>query len=139
MSKTREYLLVFTLGAVMYGLIEIVWRGYTHWSMVLTGGACFLIIYNIAPLGFSLVSRALMGAAAITVIELAVGVTVNMIFKLDVWDYSDRPFNLLGQICPLYSVYWFLLCLAGMPLCLRLRQKYMRLTFQSNTAISHMQ
>jgi len=26
-----------------------------------------------------------------------------------VWDYSDRRWNVYGQICPLYSLLWFVL------------------------------
>ena len=37
---------LFVFGAVLYSLIEIVFRGYPHWTMTLTGGAVFLIIYS---------------------------------------------------------------------------------------------
>ena len=36
---------VFVLGGAAYGMIEILFRGYTHWTMVLTGGACILTLY----------------------------------------------------------------------------------------------
>ena len=36
---------------------------------------------------------------------------VNRRLKLGVWDYSNRRFNIKGQICPLYSALWALLCL----------------------------
>ncbi len=126
MYKIREYILVLMLGAIMYGLIEIVWRGYTHWSMVITGGICFLLVYRIAMLDSSLLLRSFAGAAVITAIEFAVGVTVNIVFKLDVWDYSDMPLNLFGQICPLYSLFWFLLCLIAIPLCKNLKSGFRR-------------
>lgn len=29
-------LIVFVLGGIFYGLTEVLYRGYTHWSMVLT-------------------------------------------------------------------------------------------------------
>ena len=38
-------LLVFLLGGTAYGMMEILFRGYTHWTMVLTGGACILTLY----------------------------------------------------------------------------------------------
>ena len=37
--------LVFIIGGLMYALIEISARGYTHWSMVLTGGLCLTLMY----------------------------------------------------------------------------------------------
>ena len=52
------------------------------------------------------------GAFIFTVVEFFVGILVNLIYKWDVWDYSHKPFNILGQVCPEYSFKWFLLCLA---------------------------
>ena len=104
-------LLVFTLGGVCYGLVEILFRGYTHWSMVLTGGACILTFYLLDEWlsALSLVAAALIGAAIITLYELCVGLIVNVGFNMNVWDYSDVPGNFMGQICPVFSIAWFLL------------------------------
>lgn len=104
-------LLVFTLGGVCYGLVEILFRGYTHWSMVLTGGACILTFYLLDEWlsALPLVPAALIGAAIITLYELCVGLVVNVGFKMNVWDYSDVPGNFMGQICPVFSIAWFLL------------------------------
>ena len=124
MRKVREHINVYLVGAIMYGLIEIIWRGHTHWSMVLTGGVCFLIIYKIAPLASPLLLRCLAITFSITAIEFAVGVIVNIIFELNVWDYTDRKFNLFGQICPLYSAFWFLLSFVGVLFCKYIYQVY---------------
>ena len=43
--------------------------------------------------------------------------------RLGVWDYSRRKGNLLGQICPLYSALWFLLCIPVLPLSRALRER----------------
>ena len=105
--------LVFILGGVSYGLIEMIYRGYTHWSMVLTGGACILTFYIMEEwlLSIPLLWAALAGAAIITVYELCVGLVVNVMLKLEVWDYSEVPGNFMGQICPTFSVAWFILSL----------------------------
>ena len=105
--------LVFILGGVSYGLIEMIYRGYTHWSMVLTGGACILTFYIMAEwlMSIPLLWAALAGAAIITVYELCVGLVVNVMLKLEVWDYSEVPGNFMGQICPAFSVAWFILSL----------------------------
>ena len=34
----------FGVGAVAYGLIEVAVRGYTHWTMLLTGGAVMMLL-----------------------------------------------------------------------------------------------
>ena len=39
------------------------------------------------------------------------GCVVNRLLKWQVWDYSGRFGNLLGQVCPLYTGLWFLLCI----------------------------
>ena len=112
-SRTME-IIVFFIGGLSYGLVEILYRGYTHWSMVLTGGAVILTFYYLMPLLFQLPLwlSALLGATIITIYEFAMGCVVNLWFKMGVWDYSDLPGNILGQICPRFSVCWFLLCLA---------------------------
>lgn len=122
-DKIKEYFYIWLFGGITYGLIEILWRGHTHYSMVITGGICFLVIYRLSELERNIVVKSIMGALAITAIELTVGVVVNIIFGLGVWDYSEVPLNLLGQICPIYTLLWFLLCIPGMHMCRELRKK----------------
>jgi len=96
-------------GGFIYYLIEIAWRGHSHPSMFVTGGICFIVIGGLnkwyAP-AFGILWRALIGAIVITVIELAAGIIVNIWLGLNVWDYSDLPLNVLGQICLPYTVLW---------------------------------
>ena len=42
MKSGKEKIVLFSIGAMGYGLIEILWRGYTHWSMLTAGGICFM-------------------------------------------------------------------------------------------------
>ena len=113
-NSVLTYFLLFAVGSVGYAAIEIAFRGYTHWSMVLTGGACMLTFYflNKAFVDWPITLKALLGAAVITLYELAVGCIVNLWFHLGVWDYSMHAYSLWGQICPLFSFLWFLLCFA---------------------------
>lgn len=46
--KVLEYGGVFTAGGLGYGGLELLWRGRTHWSMLLCGGVCAVLIYLIA-------------------------------------------------------------------------------------------
>ena len=102
------YICVYLFGAVSYGLIEILWRGYTHWTMIVTGGFCFLSIYlvNVFLGDVNIFIRALISALIITAAELAVGLLVNVKLGLGVWDYSSLKFNFLGQISLVYSFLW---------------------------------
>ena len=116
LKKWHKCLLKFMLGGVGYGLLELIWRGRTHFSMVLTGGACLVAIcaVNEKMKKRNIFLRASVCAAAITAAEFAVGMVVNRLLGMDVWNYGGMPGNVLGQICPLYSFLWFLLCV---PIC----------------------
>ncbi len=112
MSERILEILVFALGGTAYGLMEILFRGHTHWTMVITGGACVLTLFMLQDwlMSIPLIGAAAMGALVITVYEFFVGIIVNLQFGWHVWDYSAQPGNIMGQICPLFTVIWFLLC-----------------------------
>lgn len=113
----------YSTGAVIYSLLEIAFRGFTHWTMTLTGGACMALIYLVERKldGKSLWLRCLTGAGIITALEFIVGYIVNRKLGWNVWDYSDQRFNLLGQICPVFSALWFLICIPATGLCKLIR------------------
>ena len=114
MVNRRELFIVFLIGAVGYALIEIIWRGFTHWSMVLTGGMCFMIFYKFIILNnFTIVQQCVLAMIIITSFEFVVGGFVNLAWGMNVWDYSNQIFNLEGQICPLFSMIWFFM---GIPM-----------------------
>ena len=56
----------------------------------------------------SFISQMVLSSVIITVLELITGFIVNIWLKMDIWDYSHLPYNFKGQICLLYSVFWFL-------------------------------
>ncbi len=56
-----------------------------------------------------LICKALFGSAIITVLELFAGILLNIKMGLAIWNYSEVTYNILGQVCPIYSFYWFLL------------------------------
>ena len=107
-------LIVFFLGGAAYGMMEVLFRGHTHWTMVLTGGACGLTLYYLSGwlLAMPLIAAAATGALIVTFYEFFVGVVVNLRLGWDVWDYSAMPGNVLGQICPAFTGIWFAICLA---------------------------
>ncbi len=127
-GKFIEFFTVFGIGGIVYGLVEVLFRGYTHWTMAITGGVAFLLIYiiNMKMKSESLILRCLVGAAIITAIEFAVGCIVNRGLHMDVWDYSEEQFNVLGQICPLFSFMWFLICIPATILSFILRARFRR-------------
>lgn len=124
MKKLKENSVLFSFGGLTYGTIEILWRRYTHWSMIITGGVCFLLLFRIFNKAqrLTLLKKCLIGSAVITSIEFVVGVVVNIILKMDVWDYSSMPFNLWGQVCPLYSLLWGILTIPISYLCGKMKK-----------------
>lgn len=118
MNKLKENFMCFAIGGVGYGLVEILVRGYTHWSMVLTGGTVLVLLNMInKSRNVPLIIRCLLGMTVITGLELAVGMLVNIRMGWRVWDYSHKPFNLLGQICLHFSGGWFLISIPAYKLC----------------------
>lgn len=124
-KSLRRAAVVFSTGALGYGMIEILFRGWTHWSMLLTGGVCFSGLYaiNRRMRGAPLLLRCLAGAGLITAAEYAVGMLVNRRLKLHVWDYSHLRGNIQGQICPLFCALWFMLCVPAFGACSLLEKR----------------
>ncbi len=117
-KKIKKYSLLFIIGAIGYAAIEIIWRGNTHWSMMIAGGLCFIMFSLVAeklkerPLALKVAVCAL----GVTAIEFLFGVVFNLILKMGVWDYSHMPLNILGQICPMFTILWAGVALAFLPL-----------------------
>lgn len=111
MKHIVKGLILFYIGGFAYVGIEILVRGYSHWSMFLVGGICFLLIgllNEITPT-MPLVSQMLISCIMVTVIEFVSGCILNIWLQMNIWDYTDEIGNILGQICPKHSLYWFLL------------------------------
>ncbi len=117
LRRLKRYILFFIIGAVGYAAIEMIWRGRTHWSMALAGGVCF-IIFSLVAEGFAerpLLFKALLCALGVTLVELVFGLVFNVALGMNVWDYSNMPLNLLGQICPIFSLVWVGLAVIFLP------------------------
>lgn len=110
---------LFAIGGLLYYMIEVVWRGHSHFSMFVLGGICFVLIGLINELftyQMPLWKQQLLACAVITVFEFLAGVILNLWLKLDVWDYSALRFNLLGQISLFYCMAWFIISLPAIVL-----------------------
>lgn len=119
-------LLLFLLGALGYPLIELLWRGRSHWTMSLAGGMSMVLLLYISRTALPLPLMWVAGAISITAIEFTVGCIVNRWLHWQVWDYSELPFNLLGQISLPFTLVWFLLSIPGIAICQLLERALMR-------------
>lgn len=126
MKSIKKYGLFFVIGAIGYAAIEIIWRGHTHWSMMIAGGLCFVLFSIVAQRlrEKNIFIKAAVCAIGVTAIELLFGVVFNIILKMEVWDYSSMPLNLWGQICPLFTLLWGGLAVAFLPIADALNKDY---------------
>lgn len=128
----KKYIMSFAVGAIGYGLAEVLFRGYTHWSMALAGGTVLVLFTLInQSRNIPLLIRCLLGMIIITSIEFGIGMLVNVTAGWDVWDYSDKPFNIMGQICPQFSAVWFLISIPAFRL-----SSFIETKVESKTKIS---
>ena len=113
------YLVVGIVGGILYCLVEILFRGYSHWSMFLLGGIVFLfcgIQGRAVKWQDSFITQLIRCGIFITATEFITGIIVNRWMGLNVWDYSDLPFNVMGQVCPHFIIAFMGLCIIGIPL-----------------------
>ncbi len=115
MAKIKHFLFFITGGAAYVGL-ELLWRGRSHGSMFLAGGSCFLLLGKLRSTRpkLPLLLRGVVGAGAITAVELLFGLLFNRTYR--VWDYRNLPMNFHGQICLPFFLLWIPLSLVGMEL-----------------------
>lgn len=111
--------LLWFFGGTLYFFLEVAYKTASgsperiSWTMLLL--AIFLCI-PIEQAGYQLPwetplwLQALACAALVTLVEFVSGCVLNLWLGLDIWDYSDLPLNLLGQICLPFSVVWLVLC-----------------------------
>lgn len=107
-----KHLVLFTVFGLIYYGIEIWARGYSHIAMIAVGGICGVIVGLINEdfdFDMPLLLQMFIGAFCITVIEFVSGLILNVWLGLDIWNYSLKPFNLLGIVCLENSVYWYFL------------------------------
>ena len=115
----KKHLILGTIGGLIYVLLELIWRGYSHWTMFLLGGTCFVLlglINEILDWDTPLTLQMLIGCTVITVLEFITGCIVNLWLGWNVWDYSDIKFNILGQISLFSSIGWYFISLVGITL-----------------------
>ena len=107
MKKLSEYLFLWALGGTLYYSIELMFRGFSHWSMFLLGGICLLFFWLQGsktewsdPMWVQVIRCTIFVVSC----EFITGIIVNKWLGWGVWDYSDEPFHLFGQICLPFAI-----------------------------------
>jgi uncharacterized membrane protein len=118
MKNLLKYFTLFLVGGTVYVLMEIGFRGFSHYSMFLLGALCFILIGYINEFiswDLGLVYQSLIGGLLIvTPLEFIFGLIFNSSFT--VWDYRGVPLNFMGQVCLPFSVIWCFVSIIGIVL-----------------------
>ena len=111
LNNITKNIIIFLIFGISYYLLEILWRGYSHWTMIIVGGLCGLLIGLINEITpkMNTVLQMLLGSVIVTIIEFVTGYIINIKLDLNIWDYSNLKFNILGQVSLLFSMLWFFL------------------------------
>ena len=118
-KQLLEYGVLWILGGALYFAIELLFRGYSHWTMFALGGVCMAFfafqgkaMHWCEPMWIQIIRCTIF----VTACEFITGLIVNKWFHLGVWDYSNQPFHLFGQICLPFAILFSGLCAVGIPL-----------------------
>ena len=105
-----KLLTLFAIGGCTYMGIEIAYRGFTHWTMGVLGGLCFLIIGALNEFytwDMNFWKQCGIGSIVVTTLEFIFGMILNVWLGLGIWDYSNLPLNICGQVCLWFTFAWF--------------------------------
>lgn len=122
-----KYIFLFWFGGSTYVTLEVLWRGYSHWTMLLLAGIVFIILgllNEIWDWNDSLIKQVLAGTCISTALEFITGCIVNLWLGWHVWDYSEIPGNILGQICIPFTILWAIISLIAIVLDDVIRWKF---------------
>lgn len=104
------YIVRFLLGGSIYYMLENIIRGYSHWTMLVLGGVCFLacgIVNDISGDVINTWEKMVWCMIIITLLEFVSGLVINLSLGWNIWDYSGMPFHIMGQICIPYMLLWY--------------------------------
>lgn len=119
MTMLAKYIFLAWFGGSAYVTMEVFFRAHSHWTMFLLAALIFIAVGLFNELlnwETSLIWQVLIGVAMATLAELLTGMVVNVWLGWGVWDYSQMPGNLWGQICPQFTALWVPLILLAIVL-----------------------
>ena len=115
---------LFVIGSLIGWVIELFFRRFVSqkkWMNpgFLTGpylpiyGFGVLVLYGVSNLSFGITNQAvdilvhvLVIGVGMTLVEFIAGLIFIKGLKIKLWDYSDRKGNIMGIICPSFSLIW---------------------------------
>ena len=122
MHKAVLSVLLWTWAGAVYFFLEVAWKTLwgepesISWTMFLMAILLAVPLERFGaelPWEMPLALQALICGTAITGAELAAGMVLNVWLNMDVWDYSNMPGNLRGQICHQFWALWCVLSIGA--------------------------
>lgn len=114
--------LLWVWTGTLYFFIEVAWKTchgnpeMISWTMLALAIALAIPLERFGaelPWETPLLVQSAVCGLAITAVEFVAGLIINVWFGMGVWDYSDMPGNIFGQVCPQFLAIWVVLAAAG--------------------------
>ena len=115
MKKFIGKLGLFLSCGFIYCMIEILFRGWSHWSMFVLAGFlgvfCIDSINNTLSFDCDYIVQIIISTILCTIGEGISGIILNVWLQLNVWDYSKMTFGtfFFGQCNVLFCFAWMLI------------------------------
>ncbi len=117
MSLFLKYLFLFFIGSTLGWVLELFFRRIAHKKWINPGflvgpylpiygfGLCFLTLIYTVFIDYPWYLNIVLMGITMTILEL-IGGFFFLRDGIKLWDYSNRPFNYKGIICPTFSLIW---------------------------------
>ena len=115
MKKIIGKLGLFLSCGFIYCMIEILFRNWSHWSMLVLAGFlgvfCVDSVNNVLSFDCDYIVQILISTILCTIGEGISGIILNVWLQLNVWDYSKMAFGtfFFGQCNVIFCVAWALI------------------------------
>ena len=125
-QQLLKYAFLGWFGGSAYVTLEVFWRAKSHWTMFVLATIVFIMIglLNEIWADWNILIQTLVGTSIATILEFITGCVVNISFNWNIWDYSNLPGNLFGQICPQFTLLWMVVVAIGIVLDDIIRWKF---------------
>ena len=108
-----KYIFLGFIGGILYYIIEVLFRGHSHWSMFLIGGLCYIYAdyqNEYTSWDYPFWKQLLKTECFVLISEFITGCIVNLLLDWNVWDYSNLSGNILGQTSWQFALLFLPLC-----------------------------
>lgn len=119
-QKIIPYGSIFIISGLIYIILELIWRGRTHWTMFLCAGLCGLVMANVnnnlLEFDTDFPKQIIVSALCCTGFEFLFGIMFNGDFSI--WDYQGLwgTIHILGdQVNILFFGIWIIISFFSLP------------------------